>query len=272
MQKTRVDTRNGTIAYVRAGEGEPILLIHGIPTSTYLWRNVIPHLSRDLTVYALDLLGYGDSDKSPKANLSLPAQAEYVADFMMKVGLTHATVVGNDIGGGVAQLLALERPELVRRLILVGTVAYDSWPVPEIERLKDPAWDPKTLDLRATFKDLLLRGIFHKERVTDVLVGAYTSHFDGAQGREAYLRCARALNKRDILVRAAQIGRLTVPVLILWGDSDEFQNVKDGRRLADQVPSARFTVVKEAGHFLPEDQPEEVARLIRAFIKETPPL
>lgn len=272
MQKTRVDIRNGTIAYVRAGAGEPILLIHGIPTSAYLWRNVIPPLSRDLTLYALDLLGYGDSDKPPKANLSLPAQAEYVADFMMKVGLTHATVVGNDIGGGVAQLLALERPELVRRLILVGTVVYDSWPVPEIERLKDPTWDSDTLDLRATFKDMLLRGIFHKERVTDGLVGAYAGHFEGAQGSEAYLRCVRALNNRDILIRAAEIGNLTVPVLILWGDSDEFQDVTDGRRLADQVPSARFMVVKEAGHFLPEDQPEEVARLIGAFIKETPPM
>lgn len=271
MQKTRVDIRNGTIAYARAGEGEPILLIHGIPTSAYLWRDVIPPLSRDMTVYALDLLGYGDSSKPPKADFSLPAQAGYVAEFMMKAGLTHATVVGNGIGGGVAQLLAVDRPELVRRLILVGTVAYSAWPAPEIERLKDPAWDPKTLELRTEFKNLLLRGIYHKERVTDLLVAAYLRHFDGVQGSEAYLRCARALNSRDILVRAAEIARLAVPVLILWGDSDEFQNARVGRRLADQFPSARFVVIEEAGHFLPEDQPEQVARLIREFVKETPP-
>ncbi|MFQ5803413.1 MAG: alpha/beta fold hydrolase [Candidatus Methylomirabilales bacterium] len=268
----RLDIRKGTIAYVREGEGEPILLLHGIPTSAYLWRNVIPPLSRDMTVYAIDLLGYGDSDKPVKADLSVPAQAEYVAEFMMKVGLTHATVVGNDIGGGVAQLLALDRPELVRRLILVGTVAYDSWPLPEIEQLKDPAWNPKTLDLRMGFKEVLFRGIFHKERVTDALVGEYASHFVGLQGREAYLRCARALNNRDILIRAAEIERLTVPVLILWGNADDFQGVMIGQTLADQLPSARLVVVKDAGHFLPEDQPEEVARLMRAFIKETTPL
>ena len=272
MQKMRVDIRKGPIAYVREGEGEPILLIHGIPTSAYLWRNVIPPLSRDLTVYALDLLGYGDSGKPPKADLSVPVQAEYVAEFMMRVGLTHATVAGNDIGGGVAQLLALERPELVRRLILVGSVAYDSWPVPEIEQLKDPAWDPNTLDLRTGIKEVLFRGIFHKARVTDALVGEYASHFVGLQGREAYLRSARALNDRDILIRAAEIERLTVPVLILWGEFDEFQDVRVGQRLADSLPLARWVVVKDAGHFLPEDQPEEVARLMRAFVKETPSL
>jgi pimeloyl-ACP methyl ester carboxylesterase len=272
VEKTRVDIRKGAIAYVQQGEGEPIVLIHGIPTSTYLWRNVIPLLATDFTVYALDLLGYGDSDKPVKADLSIPAQTEYVAEFMMRVGLTHATVVGNDIGGGVAQLLALDRPELVRRLILVGTVAYDSWPLHEIEQLKDPAWDAKTLDLRTGFKEVLVKGIFHKERVTDALVGEYASHFVGLQGREAYLHCARALNNRDILIRAADIERLTVPVLILCGKGDDSQEVMVGQRLADRLPSSRLVIVKDAGHILPEDQPEEVARLMRAFIKETPPL
>jgi pimeloyl-ACP methyl ester carboxylesterase len=225
-------------------------------------------------VFALDLLGYGDSDKPAKTDLSLPAQAEYVAEFMMSVGLTHATVAGNDIGGGVAQLLALDRPELVRRLVLIDTVAYDSWPIPEIGQLKDPSWDQtiKTLDLRTGFKEILLRGIFHKERVTDALVGEYVSHFVGQSGREAYLRCARALNNRDILIRAAEIERLALPALVIWGDADDFQDVSIGQRLADQMPSAKLVVVQEAGHFLPEDQPEEMARLIRAFIKETPPL
>ncbi|MFQ5988589.1 MAG: alpha/beta fold hydrolase [Candidatus Methylomirabilales bacterium] len=269
VQKTRVSLRKGAIAYVRKGQGEPVLLIHGMPTSVFLWRNVIPLLAQDFTVCALDLLGYGDSDRPSKADLSVPAQAEYVAEFMMKVGLTHATIVGHDVGGGVAQLLAVDHPELVRRLILIDTVAYDSWPVPEIERFKEPAWDPKTVDLREGFKELLLRGIFHKERVTDALAGEYISTFVGSQGREAYLRCARALNSRDILIRAAEIERMSVPVLIIWGEADDFYNVVTGQRLADRLPSARLVVVKDAGHFVPEDQPEEVARLVRAFMKGT---
>jgi pimeloyl-ACP methyl ester carboxylesterase len=271
MEKTRVTIREGGIAYVRQGKGEPILLIHGMPTSAYLWRGVLPLLAEDFAVCALDLLGYGDSDKPPKADLSLPAQARYVAEFMMKVGLTHATVAGHDIGGGVVQLLALERPELVKRLILLDTVSYDSWPVPEIDRLKDPAWDQiiQTVDLRDGFEKALLRGTFHRDRVTEALLLEYVRPFHGVAGKQAYLRCARALNNRDILIRAAEIEQLPLPVLILWGEADVYQGVKVGRRLADELPGAHLVVLKEAGHFLPEDQPQEIARLIRAFIRET---
>lgn len=273
MEKSRISIPAGEIAYVCQGRGESILLLHGIPTSSYLWRHVIPLLAQDFAVYALDLLGYGDSTKPLKADLSIRAQAQYVAAVMMKLGLTHVTAVGHDIGGGVVQLLALNRPELVRRLVLVDSVAYDSWPVPEIDRLKDPAWDQimETLDLQKGFRKALERGIFHQDRVTDALVAEYVRPFDGLDGRRAYLRCARALNNRDLLIRAAEIERLSLPVLILWGAADDFQDVKYGRRLADRLPSARLVVLEEAGHFLPEDQPEEIARLLREFIHQTRP-
>jgi pimeloyl-ACP methyl ester carboxylesterase len=272
MEKSRVSIRQGEIAYVCQGKGEPILLLHGTVTSAYLWRHVLPLLAQGFTVYAFDLLGYGDSSKPLTADLSVRAQVEYVAEVMVKLRLTHVTAVGHDIGGGVIQLLALNRPELVRRLVLVDSVAYDSWPAPEIDRLKDPAWDQimETLDLRKGFRKALQRGIFHQERVTDTLVAEYTRPLDGLEGRRAYLRCARALNNRDILIRAAEIERLPLPVLILWGEADDYQDVKYGQRLADRLPSARLVILKEAGHFLPEDQPEEIARFIREFIQQTP--
>jgi len=244
MEKSRISIREGEIAYVCQGKGEPILLLHGTVTSAYLWRHVIPLLAPDFAVYAVDLLGYGDSSKPLKADLSVRAQAEYVAAVMMKLGLTHVTAVGHDIGGGVVQLLALNRPELVRRLVLVDSVAYDSWPVPEIDRLKDPAWDQimETLDLRKGFRKALQRGMFHQERVTDSLVAEYIHPFDGLEGRRAYLRCARALNNRDILIRAAEIERLSLPVLILWGEADDYQDVKYAQRLADRIVSGPLPV------------------------------
>jgi 2-hydroxymuconate-semialdehyde hydrolase len=273
MEKSRVATRGGKIACVRQGKGEPILLIHGIPTSAYLWRHVIPLLATDFAVCAMDLLGYGDSEKSPVADLSVRAQAGYTAEFLMKVGLTHATVVGHDIGGGVAQLLAVNRPELVKRLVLIDTVAYDSWPGPEIDRLKDPAWDKimDRIDLRKGFRAALLRGVVHKDRVTDALVEEYVRPFDGVEGRRSYLRCARALNNRDLLIRAAEVEQLSLPVLILWGEADDYQDVKFGRHLADRLAGARLVILTEAGHFLPEDQPEEITRLVRTFIAQTAP-
>ncbi len=273
MEKSRISIREGEIASVCQGEGEPILLLHGIPTSSYLWRHVIPLLAHDFAVYAFDLLGYGDSTKPLKADLSVRAQAGYVAEVMAKFGLTRVTAVGHDIGGGVVQLLALNRPEMVRRLVLVDSVIYDSWPVPEVDRLKDPAWDQimESLDLQKGFRKAFQRGIFHRERVTETLVAEYLRPFDGLEGRRAYLRCARALNNRDLLIRAAEIERLLLPVLVLWGEADDYQDVKYAQRLVDRLPSARLVILKEAGHFLPEDQPEELARLIRVFIQQTRP-
>lgn len=273
MEKSRVTIREGSIAYVRQGKGDPVLLIHGMPTSAYLWRDVIPPLAQDFTVFALDLLGYGDSDKLPKADLSLPAHARYVAEFMLKVGLTRATIAGHDIGGGVAQLLALERPGRVKRLILLDTVAYDFWPGSEIDRFKDPVWDKgiQRVDLRKGFRDVLSGGLAHPDRVTEALVTEYLRPFDGEGGREAYLRCARALNNRDLLIRAAEIEQLRLPILILWGEADAYLDPQIGQQLADRLPAARLVVVKEAGHFLPEDQPQETARLMRDFIQGTDP-
>lgn len=269
MEKSWVELNAGRIAYVEEGEGEPILLLHGIPTSSFLWRSVIPILAERFSVYAPDLLGYGDSDKPERVDLSVSAQADYIHAFMQKVGWKEGYVVGHDIGGGIAQLVAIRHPEAVKKLVLMDTIAYDSWPVPEIERLKEPAWDQimETLDLFKGFKKAFQRGIFHKERVTDELVSAYVKPFEGLVGRMAYLRCARALKTEDLLAHMDEVEQLPIPVLIIWGEGDDFQLVHYGRRLGEGLKQAKLVVVKGAGHFIQEDRPEEVARLIGEFIQ-----
>lgn len=265
LEKSFVTLEAGQMAYVRAGVGPPLLLVHGIPTSSFLWRGVIPILASEFTVYAVDLLGYGDSDKPQGADLSVPGQARHLEAFMDAVGWETGAVVGHDIGGGVAQLLAVRHPDLVSRLVLVDSIAYDSWPVPEIERLKGPEWDEimERLDLTKGFRRALERGMFHKDRVDDELVAHYVAPFEGVEGRRAYLRCARALRTEDLLAVMEDVERLDVPTLLIWGEADEFQPVRYGRRLQERMRNARLVVLPEAGHFTPEDQPEEVARLIR---------
>jgi 2-hydroxymuconate-semialdehyde hydrolase len=268
--KAFVEIPAGRLAYVEAGQGEPILLIHGIPTSSFLWRNVIPHLARDFKVFAVDLLGFGDSDKPEHADLSIVGQVEHLRVFMDKVGWEKGSIAGHDIGGGIAQLMAVEHPELVTKLVLLDTIAYDSWPEPSIERLKDPGWDErmKELDLSKGFRKSLERGIFHKDRVDDELVSEYVRPFGDLQGRRAYLRCARALRTEDLLGRMKEVEEADVPTLIIWGEADDYQLVKYGERLRERMRKANLVVVKEAGHFIQEDQPDEVARLIRDFVKK----
>jgi pimeloyl-ACP methyl ester carboxylesterase len=268
MEKAFVTTAVGRLAYVQAGRGAPILLIHGIPTSSFLWRNVIPPLAEAFTVYAVDLLGYGDSDKPEGADLSIVAQADFVRAFMQEVGWERGAVAGHDIGGGIAQLIALENSQAITKLVLLDTIAYDSWPVPEIDRLKDPAWDEilATRDLSPGFAKSFKRGMVHQERVDDQLVAEYVRPFEGVEGRRAYLRCARALRTEDLATAMDRVELLDIPTLIIWGEEDDFQKVEYGRRLAAAMPRARLVVLEEAGHFVLEDRPEEVARLIREFV------
>lgn len=263
-----VETRAGTMAYRQAGSGDAVILMHGIPTNSGLWRNVTAELADDFAVYAPDMIGYGASDKPEDQDLSVAAQADYLADFMDAVDVEAAYLVGHDIGGGVLQIFTARNPDRVNKLMLVDSVAYDSWPEPGIARLKEPVWDEimQDLDIAKGFRKGLQQGMVQADKITDELVDRYADPFRDLGGRMAYLRAARALDNRDLLDITDEIEAIDKPVLILWGDSDVFQDVEYGRRLADALPDARLVVIDEAGHFLPEDQPEVLAQHIRAFL------
>ncbi len=268
MGKSFVATGAGRLAFVEGGQGEPILLIHGMPTSSYLWRHVMPLLDPRFRVLAVDLAGFGDSDKPKDADLSIVAQAQYLRVLMDAVRWQSGVVVGHDIGGGIAQLIAINEPTRVSKLVLIDTIAYDSWPVPEIERLKDPAWDEiiKRLDLTEGFRKALEQGMYHRERVDDELVSRYLDPFRDLEGRLAYLRCARALRTEDLLSVMGDVERLEIPTLIIWGESDSFQRLEFGERLRRRMRNAELVVLPEAGHYTPEDKPGEVADLIEDFV------
>jgi 2-hydroxymuconate-semialdehyde hydrolase len=260
------------IAYHRFGDGPSVVLIHGIPTWSYLWRNVIPPLiGGGLEIIAVDLLGYGDSGKSIDADLGVAAQAERMAAVLRKLNWRGRAIVGHDIGGGVAQLMCANDPEAAERLVLVDTIAYDSFPEPGIARLKDPVWDgilsTPDFDLQRGLTKGFSRGMVHNDRITPELIAAYERPFRGVDGRLAYLRAARALRTEDLSTRMNEVEKLNMPTLIIWGGEDAFQPIGYGARLAAAMPRARFEKVERAGHFLPEDEPAIVARLIDDFVR-----
>ncbi len=114
------------VAYTDAGEGEPVILLHGIPTWSFLYREVIPILAHEHRVLAPDLLGHGYSDRRDRFDRSLRAQTAMILRFMDALGIERATIVGHDTGGGVALILGIEHPDRVKRLVLSNIVAYDS--------------------------------------------------------------------------------------------------------------------------------------------------
>jgi len=266
-----IDVGAERVAYRRFGHGPSVALIHGIPTWSYLWRNVIPPLVQDgLEVIAVDLLGYGDSDKPIGADLGIAAQAERLATVLRKLNWNGRAIVGHDIGGGVAQLMCANDHEAAERLILIDTIAYDSFPEPGIARLKDFVWDSilgaPDFDFRKGLTKGFMRGMVHSDRITPELIAAYERPFRGVDGRLAYLRAARALRTEDLAARMNEVEKLNIPTLIIWGARDAFQPLGHGARLAAAMPRARFEQVEHAGHFLPEDEPHIVARMIIDFV------
>jgi pimeloyl-ACP methyl ester carboxylesterase len=245
-------------------------MIHGIPTHGYLWRNVASRVAASgREVITIDMLGYGGSPKPEDTDLGIAAQAKRISDTLSLLEWQGGTVVGHDIGGGVAQLIALDDRERVRKLILVDSIAYDSFPEPGIARLKDPAWDgilgAPDFDLSKGLTKGFTSGMVHRNRVTRDLIAAYEEPFHGVEGRRAYLRAARALRTEELASRMDEIEKLPTPTLIVWGGKDVFQPVMYGSRLAAAMPNAHFELIEDAGHFLPEDEPERLADLIVGF-------
>src|SRR6195256_1511316 len=268
QSKRKIRTFAGDIAYLRSGHGPALVLLHGIPSSSYLWRDVIEPLSATFEVLAPDLLGYGDSDKRLDADLSIAAQARYVVAFMETLGVHQAAVAGHDIGGGVAQLMAVDEPERVARLILIDSIVDNNWPIADIARLKEPAWDQVmvNIDLRSGLRKGLEAGMATEGRVTDELVDEGTRPFQDLGGRRAYLRAARALNNRDLTSRKVHIEEIETPTLILWGANDKFLEPRWAETLKHKLRDSSVEIIDPGGHFLPLDRPDAVVEAIRRFL------
>lgn len=250
---------------IKDGSDPTCVFIHGIPTNSYLWRNITVK-NRCVSV---DLIGYGMSEK-PETDLSVKAQARYVADALRELGVEGFFCVGHDIGGAVCQILAVNSGE-VKGMVLIDAAGLDYWPVPPIARLKDPKWDDFIMktNLVEGFKSALMEGMVRKEKVTSELAESYAKPFNSPEGKMAYLRAARALDYRDTMRIVEELKALTVPTLLLWGEDDVFIPYTQGKRLAEAIRAARLVVASGVGHFSPEDDPVLVASLVNGFINTT---
>jgi 2-hydroxymuconate-semialdehyde hydrolase len=266
QQFTRVDGHR--IAYIDEGEGPPLLLIHGIPSNGLMWREVIPELSKHFRVIAPDLLNYGQSEMPESADVSINAQQRILFGFLDSLGIRRANVVAHDIGGGVAQLMAVEKPERIDQLVLIDSVCFDSWPIPEFEPLQKHGAeaDMGLDDFVEMIRGFLPKGVVDPQVMTKSVIELYTKPWSTEKGKKAFFRNLRRLNSEYTLAISETLSQLPHSTLIIWGEKDTFQKPEYGPRLEKAIPNSKLTVIDDVGHFLLEEKPTEISELILNFL------
>jgi pimeloyl-ACP methyl ester carboxylesterase len=266
-----IDVEGARLYYFAAGTrgaGEPVVFLHGFPTSGHLWTDVIPLMPPGHRLVVVDLLGYGRSDPPNGRPLSLRAHADRVVALMDTLGIARACVVGHDLGGGVAQAMAIHAPARVSRLALVDSVAFGGWPRRDLRiarALLRVTGRPAPRWMLAVLRADLERGYVAGDRVTHS-IERFLRPFSSVEGRGAFVEHLRALDPRETRALSGQLGTISVPTTVVWGTGDPFLSPKLARRLAEAIPGAALQIVPGARHFTPEDAPRPVADALAALL------
>lgn len=267
VQAHRTEIAGHTLHYYRAGSGDPMLLIHGITTYSFIWRQLLPDLQQKFDVIVVDLFGCGHSDKPLDISYAIRDHALYLAELIDQLKLKKLHLVGHDAGGGIAQRMAVAQPERFYSMSLLNSVAYDFWPVQPIIAMRTPIIRQlamATLDL-GTFRLIVKRGLHYKDHLTDELMALFWEPFKTRDGRKAFLHFAKALNNTDLLEIEEQLQHLPMPVHIIRGDADPYLSKDISERLAKEIPHSKLTIMPDGGHFIQEDIPQELSRTIIDF-------
>jgi pimeloyl-ACP methyl ester carboxylesterase len=275
----KVTLPQGTIHYGDSGEGPPVVFVHGLLVDGTLWRKVTPLLEGEARCIVPDLpLGSHRIAMNAGAELTPAGVARLVGDLLAALDLEDVTLVGNDTGGAISQLVALDHGERVGRLVLTNCDCFEVFPPKEFVPMVKAARIPGALyaavqPMRAAAarRSPLAYGGLARE-IPDEVTGAWVQPFiDDADVRRDTAAFLRAMDKATMLDAAARLPSLKIPSLIAWGQDDRFFAPELGRRLAATLPSSRLEPIAGARTFVAEDAPEALADLIRGFVRQNAP-
>ena len=257
------------MCYTTRGNGPPVIFLRGVGGSADYWHQTLPSFEQDFTVYAIDLAGFGKSDK-PDADYSVDYHTRKILGFMDQMGIARASFVGNSLGGHIAMNIALRRPERVDKLVLQS--ATGSWPYP------NPV-------MRLTLATVFTDSFFTYWRVTDwydLWCELTLYRTDNAEQKltewirrrhaadypqicRAYSRSIKGIYYGSL---RGELHRISAPTLILWGDSDERHPVSDAEYLHKQIPDSRLVLFKGGRQMLPWDFKDDFNREVMTFLKD----
>lgn len=271
----RVPVGPGAMHVERFGHGgTAVILIHGFGTSSFLWRNIAPAISdAGHTAYAIDLFGHGESDRPLDAELGIAAQAEYLDAAMTALRVARGIIVGVDIGGDVALRLAATRPERVEKLVLINTPAFDELPGRDITQMQRSTAKFAFRTTRGVLGAApLIEGVLRgsvadpESHMPAKLIARYLAPFAGRDGVNHLLSIASSISGIDM--EDVDLRSIHVPALIIWGEADGWVDQKMADRLINALPDGRLVRLHGVGRLVPEEDPEQMARLLLDFMKK----
>ncbi|MGE7370335.1 alpha/beta fold hydrolase [Neorhizobium sp. NPDC001467] len=265
------------IACGSQGEGEPVVLLHGTPSSSLIWRKVAPRLvDAGYRIHLFDLLGFGLSERpcNPETDTSISAQVLILDKMLEHWQLDRFHLVAHDIGGGIAQRYGVFNPHRLRSLTMIDVVSYDSYPSPRTRQQMQQGLEAliKAPDAvhRAHFREWLLSAVHDKDAFAAGPLETYLDYISGPLGQASFFthqaRHYDPVHTLEIAARLPELGRL--PVQLIWGAEDTWQVLDWAKRLHEAIPNSKLTVLNKCAHFAPEDQPEKIADLLLAFMQE----
>jgi pimeloyl-ACP methyl ester carboxylesterase len=275
-----LELSQGRLRYFEAGSGSPIVFVHGLLVNANLWRKVVARLSPDFRCVVLDLpLGSHTLPMPEAADLTPPGVADLIADALEALSLEEVTLIGNDTGGALCQVLVTRRPDRIGRLVLTSCDYRDNFPPRMFRYFKLAAAVPGAMKLLMlpmrlpwprrlpfAFGWLVMRPIDRQAEDSYLLAGMTIP------GVERDLkRVIRGLDTRHTSEAADRLEEFDKPVLIAWSRNDRFFKPAHARRLAQDFPNARLEWIENARSLSPEDEPDRLAELIAAFVREPAP-
>lgn len=256
-----------TLRYGVCGDGPPVVLVHGTPWSSFNLRHLITALSQNFTVYYYDLIGYGQSDKSP-GDVSLGIQNQALDHLLDHWGLENPFIIGHDFGGTTVLRTHLINERDFDKIVLIDPVALSPWGSPFFQHVNiheaafagTPDYIHEAI-VRAYVKTAAFKAL--DDTTLDRIVVPWTE----PGGKAAFYRQIAQANSGYTDEVQPLYSEISRPVLILWGREDTWIPLKRGEVLHDMIPGSLFHVIADAGHLVIEEQPDQLIKIIRPFFQ-----
>jgi pimeloyl-ACP methyl ester carboxylesterase len=271
-QRKEIELPAGRIRYREAGSGKPVVFVHGYLVDGRLWDGVVDRLSDRYRCIAPDWpIGAQQIAMKPGADLSPPGIAATISSFLEALDLNDVTIVGNDSGGAMSQVLVTRHPERIGRLVLTNCDTHENFPPGIFKAMPPLAKLPGGMTmLSAPFRiPAVARGAFRpfaRTRIPDELISSWMRPAVGDSGIMRDLKQVTAgMNKRYTLEAAEKLRGSELPILLAWAPGDRYFPISYAERLAAEVGNARIVPIPDSKTFVPLDQPQRLAEEIAAF-------